>query len=258
MTVKVVTTMNAAGWNQTGGKMVESFRKQWPADVELIVYAEGFTVPAYMGATTRKLPVWQGEFKTRHAGNRIANGQTPSRYDYRFDAVKFSHKIGAVVDAGLAQGDGVMIWLDADTFTHAPVSHKWLQDLFPEPSYIAWLDRLNHYPECGFVMYRCGHAAHRKAMEGLRGYYTMDRVLSLPQTHDCWVLQHLVDGMVKAGHIEKPVSLSGDPTWSHPFVNGPLGACMDHMKGDRKKRGRSSKWDTRVRRTEPYWRAKGA
>ena len=54
--IRVVTTMNAAGWNQTGGKMVESFRRHWPADVELFVYAEGFSVPAYMGATVRKLP----------------------------------------------------------------------------------------------------------------------------------------------------------------------------------------------------------
>lgn len=256
--IRVVTTMNAAGWNQTGGKMVESFRRHWPADVELVVYAEGFKVPDYMGATIRKLPSWQDEFKIRHKDSRTANGQMPSRYDYRFDAVKFSHKVGAVVDAGLAQNSGVMIWLDADTFTHSPVTHKWLESLFPEPAYIAWLNRINHYPECGFVMYRCGHRSHVAAMEAMRKYYTSDRVLTLPQTHDSWLLQHVIEGMARAGEIEPPVSLSGDPTWSHPFVNGPLGACMDHMKGDRKKRGRSSKWDTRVRRTEPYWRVKGA
>jgi len=256
--IKVVTTMNAAGWNQTGGRMVKSFREQWPTDVELIVYAEGFNVPAYMGVTTRRLPAWQEQFKARHRGNIRANGQMPSRYDYRYDAVKFSHKVGAIVDAGLSQADGVMIWLDADTFTHAPVTHEWLHRLFPPPSYIAWLNRTNSYPECGFVMFRCDHRSHKTAMVRYQDYYTSNAVLELPQTHDSWVMQHLIDGMARAKEIEPPVSLSGDPTWSHPFVNGPLGACMDHMKGDRKKRGRSSKWDTRVRRTEPYWRIKGA
>lgn len=254
--IKVVTTMSAAGWNQHGGRMVESFRKHWPTNVELIVYAEGFHVPGYMGATTRKLPSWQEEFKIRHRWNRVANGQTPSRYDYRFDAVKFSHKVGAVVDAGLSQTDGIMIWLDADTFTHAPVTHEWLEDLFPEPSYIAWLDRLNHYPECGFVMFRCSHRSHRIAMEGFRGFYTSDGVLSLPQTHDSYVLQVLIERMFKAGDIEKPVSLSGDGRKaSHVLANSPLSDRIDHLKGDRKRIGRTPKRERFiVKDANPYWR----
>jgi hypothetical protein len=259
--IKVVTTMNAAGWNQTGARMAESFRKHWPQDVELILYAEGFDIPKHFWITVRRLPAWLDEFKARHKDSRKANGQLPSRYDFRFDAVKFSHKIAAVTDAGLSQNEGVMIWMDADTFTHSPVTHEWLNGLFPEPSYIAWLDRVGHYPECGFVMYRCGHKAHRPAMEALRSYYTTDGVFTLRvsrQTHDCVVLQQLIEDMAKAGEIEQPVSLSGDPTWSHPFVAGPLGACMDHMKGERKKRGRSSTYDTRKPRSEPYWQGKTA
>ena len=254
--IKVVTTMNAAGWNQTGGRMVESFRRQWPQDVELIVYAEGFRVPDYMGVKVRELPVWQAEFKARHKGNRKANGQMPSRYDFRQDAVKFSHKVAALTDAGLKQSEGILIWLDADTFTHAPVTHEWLQGLFPAPSYVAWLDRENCYPECGFIMMRCSHAAHGSVMIGYRELYVTDRVLKMAETHDSFVFQQVIEKHRKDGLIEAPVSLSGDRRWSHPFVNGPLGACMDHMKGDRKKRGRSNAWDTRRPRSEPYWQGR--
>ena len=39
----------------------------------------------------------------------------------------------------------------------------------------------------------------------------------------------------------------------HPFVNGPLGRYMDHLKGGRKDEGRSSDKDLVVARTEAYW-----
>jgi hypothetical protein len=42
---------------------------------------------------------------------------------------------------------------------------------------------------------------------------------------------------------------------NHPFINGPLGAYMDHMKGDRKDQGRSLAADLLVRRDEGYWSA---
>lgn len=257
--IKVVTTMNAAGWKQTGQRMVESFRRQWPRDVELLLYAESFDPGDAIRGTNvllRSLPAWQSEFKERHKGNRKANGQTPSRYDFRHDAVKFSHKVAALTDAGLSQDEGILIWLDADTFTHAPVTHEWLQGLFPAPSYVAWLDRENCYPECGFIMLRCDHRSHSDMMAMYREFYESDDVFCLKETHDSFVFQHVVERAFEAGWIEKPVSLSGDRRWSHPFVNGPLGACMDHMKGDRKKNGRSNPWDTRRPRSEPYWQGR--
>lgn len=251
--IRVVTTMNAEGWNQTGGRMVESFRQHWPEDVEIIVYAEGFDFPEYMGAIIRRLPPWLNEFKERHAHNLRAHGQTPSRYDFRFDAVKFAHKVAALTDAGIEQSEGILIWLDADTFTHAKVTEPWLQSLFPPPSYVAWLDRENCYPECGFVMFRCDHRSHQTLMETFRALYVTDALFRYGEWHDSYLFQGLILAAVKDGSIEAPVSLSGDKRWSHPFVNGPLGACMDHMKGDRKRRGRSDRRDMRFQRPEPYW-----
>lgn len=247
--------MNNVGWNQTGFRMVESFRKHWPSDIELLVYAEDFDIPYYMKATKRKLPSWLFDFKRRHHGNRRANGQMATRYDYVFDAVKFSHKVAAVTDAGLAQSDGIMIWLDADTFTHSTVTHEWLNGLFPEPSYIAWLDRMHSYPEGGFVMYRCGHRSHRAFMEDFRGLYTGDTILKLEQTHDCWAMQHVARERVASGDIEPPVSLSGEGRRvGHVLANSPLSVCIDHMKGPRKTVGRTPKNErTLIRDSHPYW-----
>jgi len=36
----VVTTFNAAGYEKYGRRMIQTFLRTWPADVQLVVYAE--------------------------------------------------------------------------------------------------------------------------------------------------------------------------------------------------------------------------
>jgi len=251
-----VTTMNENGWKESGERMVLSFLQFWPEEAKpLVVYAEDFTPPAMDGIEVRKLPEWLDRFKAKYGKMPAATGYRPGRYDYRFDAIKFSHKVAALTDFGMDLTDGVMIVMDADTLTHSPVTVAWLEGLFPEPAYLAWLDRENAHPECGFVMYRCGHPYHRQFMESFRAYYTSGELFKLKETHDSFVLQQLVTHKIIAKKIPRPVSLSGDKRWHHPFVNGPLGACMDHLKGPgRKAQGKSNRRDMRNQRPELYWR----
>lgn len=253
MTYHVVTTCNRAGWEETGRKMARSFLNRWPESITLTVYAEDFD-PDIDGVEVRRLPAWLGEFKARHRDNTEAHGHRRGIYTYTHDAVKFAHKVAALTDFGSGLSDGVLIWLDVDTFTHSPVDELWLDMLFPEPAYIAWLDRQNAHPECGFVMFRCSHPYHARFMEAFREIYTSDALFKLPETHDSYVLQHLVSAKVISRHIPAPVSLSGGARrTSHPAINGPLGAKIDHMKGPRKAAGRSSRRDLIFARPEPYW-----
>jgi hypothetical protein len=39
----------------------------------------------------------------------------------------------------------------------------------------------------------------------------------------------------------------------HPLINSAWGAYLDHLKGSRKKTGRSPTTDLKVKRTEAYW-----
>lgn len=250
----VVTTMNAAGWQETGRRMAESFMTQWPAEAGLTIYAEDFA-PDIGGIAVRALPKWMAEFKAARNAP-AANGWLKGRYTYTHDAVKFAHKVAALTDFAEAVQDGIVIWLDADVFTHAPVTAAWLDELLPEPAYVAWLDRQNSHPECGFVMFRASHPYHATFMAKFRDLYTSGRVFDLPETHDSFVLQHLVNVKVATGHISAPASLSGDARrTSHPAVNGPLGACIDHLKGPRKQNGRSHGRDLVRPRREAYWQA---
>ncbi len=249
-----VTTMNEAGWRESGRRMAKNFIERWPAEASLTIYAEGFR-PDVDGVTVKQLPAWLSEFKKENGATPSRNGRHYGRYSFKFDAVKFSHKVAALTDFGLTLNDGVMIWMDADTLTHANVTAPWLANLFPEKvtGYMAWLDRSNNAPECGFVMFRCGHGHHRKFMERFRDVYASGEVFKMAETHDSFVLQQLAMQAVREGKFPAPHSLSGNArNWHHPFVAGPLGERLDHMKGDRKIQGRSPVIDARGRR-EPHW-----
>jgi hypothetical protein len=252
----VVTTTNAAGWEETGRRMAGSFIERWPACASLTVYAEDFE-PDVPGIEVRRLPAWMAEFKAAHKSVASRNGiRAGGQYSYTHDAVKFAHKVAALTDFGEPLTDGVMIWLDADTFTHSDVTEDWLNGLFPASAYIAWLDRARSHPECGFVMFRCDHPYHARFMDRFRALYTSGDLFRLPETHDSYVLQHLVVSKVASRKIPPPASLSGEARrTSHPAVNGPLGARIDHLKGPRKQEGRSRQRDIVFERNEPYWRA---
>jgi hypothetical protein len=252
----VCTTMNKAGWEEHGKRMVESVSENWAADVlPLIVYAEDFDVPEIKGIEVRRLPDWLTAFKDRWGKTPAYNGHRPYGYDYRFDAIKFSHKVAALTDAMLQITDGIGIWIDADTITHSQVTADWLVRLIPHDAYIAWLDRQNSHPECGFMMFRADHPYHHGFMESLRNLYTSGDLFKLAETHDSFAIWRTVQSKVLHKKIPPAASLSGNGrSTSHPAINGPLGACIDHCKGPRKKEGSSRRRDLIRPRPEQYWR----
>ncbi len=273
MNFRAITTCHEKGWQSYGRRMAKTFLMYWK-DVPLTFYTEGNFKPDYaLLRHIQPLPDWQVAFKQRHKGNPAMNGRG-KRYDLLHDAVRFSHKVGATIDAierTLADSYGIktptsahtylspqrpeiVVWVDADVMTHAPVTVDFLTQLVPdwENTAVAWLNRDHKYPECGFVMFNCAHPAMEALIETWKRLYTHDQFVHLLNKGwtDCHTLQAAVE-MADA----PTASLSGGFTnLGHPFVNGPLGAVMDHLKGDRKLRGRSARSDLTHRRLESYWR----
>lgn len=254
MNYEVVTTCHNKGWQQYGRRMVTSFLLHWPSEVKLTLYAEGFEPEIdSQRCEVRELPKWQADFKARHASDKSHNGhRNGSVYSILFDAVRFSHKVAAVVDAAEHSQADVLIWVDADVFTHSKVSVSFLDSLAPTVTPIAWLHRTHKYPECGFVMYNLQLDSARRLLHAFREEYESDRVFKLPEWDDSNVLNRLVQRLgIQWSSLSGRYSNTG-----HPFINGPLGSVMDHLKGNRKNEGRSRRHDLRLRRPEPYWRAR--
>ena len=231
LTFEAVTTFAPRHWDSHARRCVETFREFWDA----------IPLSAYTDDMLEAKSDWLGEFKRRHADRPVPN--------YRFDAVRFAHKVAAI-DIAYRQGTAdVLAWIDADCVTHAPVDAAWLAGLLGDADF-GYLRRARKYPECGFMLMRRGPAMDR--MLGLMvELYRTDALFGLQEWHDSWAIEQVRQGM---GDALRCASLSGDfEHTGHPFVNGPLGARMDHCKGKRKG-GRSTAADLKIQRPEGYWR----
>ena len=241
--VEVITTCNAEQWENHGRACVKSFVRNWPANIRMVFYREDMAdhdIP--IGCLSRPFPEWFTRWKSKYSHVKDANGRDWKRnrpnkrdYDFKRDCIRFSHKVAAITDAAEKTDADFLIWMDADIVTDYPVSESWLLDLFPQPAFIAWLDRSRNYPECGFFMLNMKHLGARQFISRLRDIYESGTVFDLPQTHDSFVIEFIAARMVKAFTIESPVSLSGDArSSSDPFSFSPLAEKMQHLKGRKK------------------------
>lgn len=245
MKFHAVSTFNREGLELYGNRMIESFNKNWPEEVgKLTVYAEGWDRVGHDIRIVDLLETvpWLTKFKEKHANRRFR--------DYRWDAVKFAHKVAAVCHAASTTQADILIWLDGDIITHSPIKLEDLRKLAPVSNeWISWLDRRRLHPECGFYMLNCKHPSHQGLIDYFVQLYTEDKLFKLRETHDSFVLQHVVRSTKTWAK-----SLSGDGVkTSHPMINGPLGQWFDHLKGERKKEGKSRERDLKVKRVEEYW-----
>lgn len=254
----VCTTCNSEQWEAYGRAMARTFQRHWPSSVPLWLYAEGFDpfgdVVVERAMNLEEVSPWLRDFKQRYAEPRC-HGRANGQYDYRRDAVRFSHKVAAITAAAAEADCDVLIWLDADTVTHAPVTEKWLRGLFPKHATVAWLDRIGVYPECGFLMFRLPKA--RPLLKALEETYTSGAIFKMRETHDSFVIQQVFEPAQRRGEIMIH-SLSGSRgivNRGHPWVASPLAACLDHLKGARKEIGHTPEREIPWHRTEPYWEA---
>ena len=249
MRIQCVTTCSAAQWELYGRRMAETFVKYWEGPT-LTIYGDGdcpADCPA--GVQWRNLPLWHNTFKLSLVDNRDAHGYSrrsakgPGKYDFRFDCVRFSHKIAAITDAALRKEHvpvDLLVWIDADTFTDKPITSDIVARWRACDGYISCLFRDKLYPECGFMIFECRHKTHRVFMDQLRKLYMNHECLRYQETHDSYIVMCHVRRFVGSGAIGEPYSLSGKHSGKHHvFVASEIGQYMDHLKGGRKVVGKS-------------------
>lgn len=267
--VTCVTTFNQAGYDRYGRHMVESWIKHWPADFKLKVYVESMTLkindPRVEVIDLLNACPSLVEFKHRHKDNPKAHGKLKTteawgkhfKYEgFFWDAVKFSHKVYAWCDAMRKTDSELVLWIDADCRTFAPVSLDFWNKLLPDNTLCYHLGRENqsaNYSETGFVGFNMKHPQSRNFADCMQSYYDKDTVFDLECFTDCHVLDDSIRHFKELGHrsydIVKELKIPG----AHVFINSPLGSIIDHLKGPRKDKGTSHAKDLKVKRSEAYW-----
>jgi hypothetical protein len=266
-TYTVVTTFNASGYQLYGQRMIQSFLQNWPSAVTLYVYAEGCTVEE----TAPNLKVFNLEqessklvaFKQRWKNVPKANGdvsQDPVRSKrkdagkgFKWDAVRFSHKVYAIFDAAVKTQDDFLIWMDADNYCHSPVSQERIEQLIPVDKDLCYLGRKGKFSECGLYAMNLNSDRTLKFLSQFEAMYedAEQGIFTLPEWHDSFVFDAVRRGLPFLEELNWSAGLVVGE--GHPLINSEWGAYLDHLKGARKQLGHSKKSDLLATRNEEYW-----
>jgi len=264
----VVTTFNQQGLQLYGQRFINSFAQNMPPEVDLYAYGERCR-PQVPKSKSKIYPLDQEqsvpavfEFKKRYKNDPRANGQGPDkkRLDakkaFKWDAIKFSNKVYVVCDAAERVDADVLIWMDADSYVHTPMTVDFLEKFIPEDTFTCYAGRTNKYTECGWYSMNLKHP-HAKEFfnEFQRMYDEAEQGIFLEKEwHDSYIYDVVrVWHEEKFGVKNKNFSAGIIEKEGHPIINSELGAYIDHMKGDRKRQGHSNRKDLKADRNEAYW-----
>lgn len=276
--ITVVTTFNKAGLDLYGQRFLDSFAERVDDKIKLLVYAEQCD-PVNLKPNqitildpSEVLPKLVA-FKQRWHNVPKANGKCPFpekrprdyHKEFKWDAVRFSNKIYAVLDACERSRDWC-VWMDGDTFVHSDWSYNDFANLLPKKSWITFVGRgkaAATWPECGFYGLNLKDPVCKKFLNELEKYYedAENGIFTLPEWHDSFVFGKILNEMrVRdpnvhdyTSHFSMKTAKTGGG--GHPLINTELGKWIDHLKGARKNLGKSKTSDIKIPRKESYWKS---
>lgn len=269
MNFAVVTTFHADGYKSYAQRMIQTFLQNWPSDVTLYAYPQDVsveesapnlvvrdlltTVPALVEFKQR----WQHDPRARGevaTGPADRKGKAPG-IGFRWDAIRFSHKVYAVCHAAQNTTADVLFWMDADMVCHSPITADFIRSQIPDSVGLAFLGRRKKFTECGLYAMNLRDTITRAWLNEFQLAYDTGRLMTMQEWNDCWIFD-ITRQEVKGQHPEWQWlnwSDNLDMGEGHPLINTAWGAYLDHLKGKRKRDGRSLSKDLLVQRSEPYW-----
>lgn len=267
MNFTVVTTFHQAGYEKYGRRMIESFLKNWPSNVILVVYAENCEVtesaPNLIVRDLEKSSQELVEFKNKWKNVPKANGDVTSdpvrsrRKDsgkgFKWDAIRFAHKVYSIFHCANASNSDILMWMDADTICHSPITLENLVSMIPQDKDLCFLGRKGKYSECGLYSMNLRSTTTQEFLKEFQRFYDFAEtgIFTLDEWHDSFVFDAVRQRIPNLTQLDWSAGLvTGE---GHPLINSQWGAWLDHLKGDRKNLGKSKRTDLLVKRTEAYW-----
>ena len=262
----VVTTFHAKGYQQYAQKFIKTFLNMWPRSIDLYVYTEDCEIAeSSTNLIVRDLHSCSQplvNFKNTWKNVPKANGdvsQDPIRSKrrdagkgFKWDAVRFSHKVYSIFHCAENCNAEVLIWMDADMICHSPMTEDILNSLIPKNIDLCYLGRGNKFSECGLYSMNLLSLDIKKFLKQFQDYYdnAENGIFQLEEWHDSYVFD-AIRRLVPVKELNWSEGLiTGE---GHPLINSAWGGFLDHLKGKRKEYGRSMTTDLVVKRNEGYW-----
>ena len=276
MKISVVTTFHEAGLKEYGQRMISSFCENWPEQVTLHIYPElcNPAISNHNHVTLKRLEELPDlmAFKEKWWNVPKANGDVSAdpvrsrRKDagkgFKWHAIRFAHKVYSIFHCARETDADFLVWMDADTICHSPITMQDLYRMIPADSELCYLGRKGKYSECGLYSMNLRSQNVQNFLQEFQRMYddAENGIFQLEEWHDSFVFDAVrrkfpqMRQLDWAAHLHDLRPSPGNSTGEgHPLINSDWGAWLDHLKGDRKKLGRSKHEDLKVVRKESYW-----
>ena len=251
-TLEVATTYNQKYYDICGKRMIETFIEFWPKDVTLYAYWEE-QEPEIFADNVKYINLLEAQpelvkFVERNKDDRKKNGWRPGEWQdgtkekqiWKYDGVKFSYKVFAQSHRIKNSNSDRLLYLDADTFTHATPNLDYLDEILPEDHLCSYLGRAKNYDETGYYFHNIAHPKSQEWANRMEEIYINDELWDLEQQVDCYTMYWARKTFEDCPQFDLNAYHGGFGN-SHPFINTKLGAFLDHLKGNERKRLGSSK-----------------
>ena len=271
----IVTTWGTKYWPTPVQAGLESTVKNWPDHAKILLYPDDMSQQLKLPRTEyydlcKEQPVLK-EFIERNKNNSRLTKWQPQQYKFEYDAIRFSYKVFACIDAYQKTKPDMLWFLDADIITFEKIPMSWLEHIIPDTAFTSYLGRPKKgFSETGYYAFNTNHKYANEFFERWEQYYAEDLFFNIQKgflNHfpiagytDSFTFDAVRLEMEQAGKI-KNEDLN-DGRWAknrkarHPFINSELGQYMDHMKGyERKAQMSSRKRDLTTKQTHSYWKS---
>lgn len=264
--IAVVTTFHEKGLKQYGQRMIDTFCQNWPEEVTLHIYPElcNPSIKNHNHVTLKRLEelpdlmAFKEKWKTvPKANGDVTNDPVRSRRKdagkgFKWDAIRFAHKVYAIFHCAKETDADVLMWMDADTVCHSPITMEKIKSLIPEDKDLCFLGRKGKYSECGLYALNLRSPRTQLFLQRFQQFYddAENGIFKLDEWHDSFVFDAVRQTMQLIEEDWSSHLITGE---GHPLINSEWGAYLDHLKGDRKSLGKSKDKDLKVKRTEAYW-----
>lgn len=262
----VITTFNEDGYNKYAQRMIQTFLANWPQEVNLYAYAEDCTVKEQasnlftidLHNVSPELVAFKNKWKNvpkavgaEARGIPDKKGKVPG-IGFKWDAVRFSHKVYSIFHAAKTVNTDFLIWMDADMVCHSPINVENIKALCPDNIDIGFLGRKGKYTECGLYALNLNSPSTKDFLKIFQEVYDQaeNGIFLMGEWHDSFVFDRVKEVIPLVERDWSAGLITGE---GHPLINCEWGKYLDHLKGKRKELGKSSPKDLKVPREEVYW-----
>jgi hypothetical protein len=270
----IVTTWGPKYWPKPVQAGIQSTVKNWPGHAKILLYPDDMSQQLELPRTEYydlcKEQLVLKEFIERNKDNPRLTKWQPQQYKFEYDAIRFSYKVFACIDAYYKTKPDMLWYLDADIITFEKIPMSWLEHILPNTAFTSYLGRPKKgFSETGYYAFNTAHKYATEFFERWEQYYAEDLFFNIQKgflNHfpiagytDSFTFDAVRLEMEQAGKIKNEDlndgRWSGDRKARHPFINSELGQYMDHLKGyNRKVAMTSKKRDLTTKQTHPYWK----